>query len=106
VLDQPATEDRTHDRAEQHRDAEDRHQATHPVRAGRPGHDRHAERHQHAATETLEDPEGDQHLDRLRRRAERGTQREEADRRQVEALGAEPVGAQPVSGITVARARV
>ena len=92
VLDQPAADDRAEDRAEQHRDAEDRHQAAHPVRAGRPGHDRHAERHQHAAAEALEHPEGDQHLDRGRRGAERGAEREQADRGEVEALGAEPVG--------------
>ena len=80
------------DGAEQHRDAEDRHQAAHPRRAGGPGHDRHAERHQHAAAESLEHPEGDQHLDRGRGRAERGAQREQADRGEVEPLGAEPVG--------------
>ncbi len=42
---------------EQHRHPEDGHQPAHPVRTGRPGHDRHAERHQHAAAEALQHPE-------------------------------------------------
>ena len=65
-----------------------------PIRcgSGRPGHDRHAQRHQHAAAESLEHPEGDQHLDRGRRGAERRPEREQPDRGEVEPLGAEPVG--------------
>ena len=64
-VDQPAAEDRAADRAEQHRDAEDGHQPADPVRAGGPGHDRHAERHQHAAAEALQHAEADQLLDRV-----------------------------------------
>ena len=60
VLDQPAAEDRAEDRAEQHRHAEDGHQAAHPGRAGRAGHDRHAERHEHAAAEALQGAEADE----------------------------------------------
>ncbi len=91
-VDQDAAEDRTHDRAEQHRDAEDRHEAAHAVRAGGLGHDRHAERHQHAAAEALEHPEADEGFDVPRRRAQQRSDREQRDRRHVEALGAEPVG--------------
>ena len=62
VVDQPAAEDRADDRAEQHRDADHRHHPADPVRAGRAGQDRHAERHQHAAAEALQHPEADQRL--------------------------------------------
>ena len=91
-LDQPAAEDRAHDRAEQHRHAEDGHEAADPVRAGGPGHDRHAERHQHAAAQALQHPERDQHVDVPGGRAQHRTGREQDDRGQVEPLGAEPVG--------------
>jgi hypothetical protein len=80
------------DRAQQHRDAEDRHEAAHPLRAGRAGHDRHAEWHEHAAAEALQDPEGDEHADRARGRAQHRAEGEEQDGHHVEALGAEPVG--------------
>ena len=76
---------------EEHRHAEDRHQAAHPLRAGRPGHDRHAERHQHAAAEALCDPERDEHVDGRRRGAEHRAGGEEPDRDEVQALGAEAV---------------
>jgi hypothetical protein len=91
VVDQPAAEDGAEDRAEQHRDAEDRHQAAHPGRAGCAGHDRHAERHEHAAAEALQDPEEDQHVDRGGGGAQHRPEREEQERQHVEALGAEPV---------------
>ena len=91
LVDQRATEDGAEDRAEQHRDAEHGHHATDPLRTGGPGQDRHAERHQHAAAETLQDAEEDQHLERGRRRAEHGAGGEERDREEVEALRAEPV---------------
>ena len=74
-VDEPATEDRAEDRAEQHRHAEDRHHAAEPFRAGGPGQDRHAERHQHAAAETLHHAEGHEHLEALRGRAQRRTRR-------------------------------
>ena len=92
VVDEVATEDGAEDRAEQHRHAEDGHQATHPGRAGRAGHDRHAERHEHAAAETLQEAEADEHVDRGGRGAQHRAEREEQQRRHVEALGAEPVG--------------
>ena len=66
-VDQPAAEDRAEDRAEQHRDTEHRHHPADPVGAGGAGHDRHADRHQHAAAEPLEHPERHEHLDAGRR---------------------------------------
>ena len=63
AVDQGATDDRAEDRAEEHRDAEHGHHATDPLGAGGAGQDRHAERHQHAAAEALQDAEEDQHLE-------------------------------------------
>ena len=91
--DQPAAQDRAEDRAEQHRDAEHRHDAADPVGSGGAGQDRHAERHQHAAAETLEDPEAppaSPATSAVAHRTEPAVNR--ATRQQVEALGAEPVG--------------
>ena len=51
VLDEVATEDRAADGGRAARHTEDRHEAPHALRAWPPGHDRHAERHEHAATE-------------------------------------------------------
>ena len=76
-VDQPAAEDRAEDRAEQHRDAEDRHHPADPVGAGGAGHDRHAERHQHAAAEALQHPEGDQRADVAGDAAQRRAGREQ-----------------------------
>ncbi len=92
VVDEVAAEDRAEDRAEEHRHPEDRHQAAHPRRTGRARHDRHAERHEHAATEALEGAEADEHPDGGRHRAQRRTQREQEQCRHVEALRPEPVG--------------
>ena len=92
VVDEPAAEDRAEDRPEQHRHADDRHHAADAVRAGGLREDRHAERHQHAAAEALQDAEGDQ---RARPPGEAGEHRaadEEGDRDHVQALGAEAVG--------------
>ena len=91
-VDQPAAEDRAEDRAEQHRDADDRHHAADALRAGGAGQDRHAERHDHAAAEALEDAEADQRLGAPREAREHRAAHEEEDRGQVEALGAEAVG--------------
>ena len=92
AVDQGATDDRAEDRAEQHRDAEHGHHATDALRAGGAGQDRHAERHQHAAAEALQDPVEDEHLERGRGRAEHGAGGEEQHGEEVEALGAEAVG--------------
>ena len=92
AVDQRAADDRAEDRAEQHRDAEHGHHATDALRTGGAGQDRHAERHQHAAAEALEDPVEDEQLERGRGRAQHGAGREEEDGEQVEALGAEAVG--------------
>ena len=91
-VDQPAAQDRAEDRAEQHRDAEHRHHPADPLRAGRAGHDRHAQRHQHPAAEPLEHPERDQHLDAVGGGAEHRAGGEQRQREHVEPLGAEPVG--------------
>ena len=79
-------------RATLHRDAEDRHEATDPVRARGAGHDRHAERHEHAAAEALDDAGADEHLDVRREGAQGRAEREEGDGHQVQTLGAEAVG--------------
>ena len=92
AVDQRAADDRAEDRAEQHRDAEHGHHATDALRAGGAGQDRHAERHQHAAAEALEDPVEDEQLERGRGRAEHGAGGEEEDGEEVEPLGAEAVG--------------
>ena len=91
-VDEPAAEDGATDRAEQHRDAEDRHEAAHAGRARGLGHDRHAERHEQASTEALDDAEEDEHVDARRRGAEDRADGEEAEGEHVEALGAEAVG--------------
>ena len=62
-LDEPAAQDRAADRAEQHRHTEDGHHAAHPVGTGCPGHDGHAQRHQHAAAKALQGTEGDERAD-------------------------------------------
>jgi hypothetical protein len=80
------------DRAQQHRYAEDRHQPADPVRAGCPCHDRHAERHEHATAEALQDPEPDQGTDTPCGRAQHRTGDEQRNRGHVEPFGAEPVG--------------
>ena len=77
ALDERAAEDRAEDRAEQHRDAEHGHHAADALGAGGAGQDRHAERHQHAAAEALEDPVEDQQLQRRGRRAQHGAGGEE-----------------------------
>ena len=95
ALDEPATEDRTCDRAEQHRDPEDGHHAADPVRTGGARHDRHAQRHQHAAAEALDDTERDQLGDAPGQAAQDGAGGEERQCGHVEALGAEAVGSPP-----------
>ena len=92
VVDEIAAEDRAQDRAEQHRDADDAHHAADAAGAGGAGEDRHAERHQHAAAEPLEDAEADQRLRRPGDAREQRAGQEEGDREQVQALGAEAVG--------------
>ena len=92
VVDQGTAEDRAEDRAQQHRDAEHGHHATDALGAGRAGQDRHAERHEHAAAEALQDAEGDQHLQRAGGRAEHRADGEEQHGEEVEPLGAEAVG--------------
>ena len=91
-LDQPTTEDRATDGAEQHRDSENCHDATDAVRTGGPGHDGHTERHQHAAAEALEHTEADERGDVPRHRTGDRTEHEQHQGRHVEALGAETVG--------------
>ena len=92
AVDQRAAEDRAEDRAEQHRDAEHGHHATDALGAGGAGQDRHAERHQHAAAEALQDAEEHQHLEAGGGRAEHRAGGEQQHGEQVEPLGAEAVG--------------
>jgi hypothetical protein len=91
-IDQPAAEDRPADRSEQHRYAENRHEAAHPLRPGRPGNDHHSERHQHAAAKALQHSEANQHVDVGGHGAKRGASGEQRERGHIQALGSEPVG--------------
>ncbi len=54
---QPAAEDWSKDRGEQHRDAENHHQPTDPFGTGLPGHDYESQWEQYGAAETLDHPE-------------------------------------------------
>jgi hypothetical protein len=91
-LDEPAAENGAADGAEQHRDAQHRHQPADPRRTRRPRHDRHTERHEHAAAQALEHPVRDELLDRVGGGAQHRAEREQQQGQHVEPLGAEPVG--------------
>jgi hypothetical protein len=68
-----------------------RHHATDPIRSGGPRQDRHAERRQHAAVETLDNAEAHQRRDVPGGGAQHRAGREEHERYQVRPLGAEAI---------------
>ena len=92
------------------RDAQDGHQAADPLRTRRASHDRHAERHQHPAAQPLQDPETDQLADRVAggggHRADPIVNIANAASMREPLLVPNRSAAQPVNGITVARANV
>ncbi len=63
-VDDRAAERRAEDRREQHRDADDAHHPSHSRRSGRLGQDRLADRQDHPGAKALDDPEGDERLER------------------------------------------
>jgi hypothetical protein len=79
VLHEPAAEHRPHGGGEQHRDAEDAHDAAHVLGADRSHDDGHADRHEHAAAESLEHAEEHQLREVLRDPAGHRREREERD---------------------------
>lgn len=59
-----ATDQRPEDRHDQHQHPDDAHHPAHPPRSGDLGEYGLAQRHDHPATESLDDPAGDQHAGR------------------------------------------
>ena len=72
-----------------------RHQAANPLRARLVSQDHEAQRHQHAAADTLYHPKDDEQHDGWRYRAQQRAQHEQQDRTHEEAFGAEPIRCPP-----------
>ncbi len=92
VLDEPATEDRPHGRRDEHRHTEDAHHPAHVLGSDGLQDDGHADRHQHAPADALDNPEEDQLAEVLRDPAEHRRNGEGHHRDQVEPLGSPAVG--------------
>ena len=87
------------------RDADDAHDPTHALRPGGPGHHRLADGQDHAATQTLQDPEEDERVGRPGHTAEaRATMNRVSESIHI-GLAPNRSMAQPVTGMTMARAR-
>ena len=93
------------DRCEKHGDAEHAHHAADPLWTGGLSHDRRPDRHDHPATDSLDDPEGDERLPRTRRHPERidPTRKTTSERIHIR-LAPNLSTAHPDSGITMERA--
>jgi hypothetical protein len=89
VLQDQAADDRPQDRRQHRGHENDAHHAAHPFRPGDLSHDHLGDRHDHAAADALEDAEEDQRGARPGNPAEGRADREEEDRAEVDALGAE-----------------
>ncbi len=85
-----STHDRSEHRPEHHRDADDAHRPSHASGAGCLRDQRHADWHDHAATEALQDAERDEALGRPRRRAQCGGADEQGEREEPHLLAPEP----------------
>jgi hypothetical protein len=92
VVDDQAADDRSEDRPQQDRHADQPERSSDTLRPGALRHEREPNRHDHAAAETLKDTEGDQLAGRGRECAQPRSDREQRDRGDPGRLRAKALG--------------